>query len=308
MSILPTKVLLATDGSEDAALATRTAIDLCNKTDSELHVVTVARVEYRPGYDIPESGDLLSEVYRSLEQEAQELLDEQVKKIEEAGGTITESYLRSGRRDREIVALADEIDSGLIVMGSRGHGGVRRALMGSVSDSVVRHAHCPVLVVRGEREEERASSTFPTKILVASDGSEEATLAARTAADIAANTESEVHVVHVRGMPVYIDPGSEVPRVAPGAAEETVRREAQGVLDTQAEQLEAASGKVTQTHIRLGRPVEEIIILADDIDAELVVMGSRGLGRVRRLLLGSVSDGVVRHAHCPVMVVRQEKR
>ena len=148
MSILPTKVLLATDGSEDAALATRTAIDLCNKTDSELHVVTVARVEYRPGYDIPESGDLLSDVYRSLEREAQELLDAQVKKIEEAGGTIAESYLRSGRRDREIVALADEIDSGLIVMGSRGHGGIRRALMGSVSDAVVRHAHCPVLVVR----------------------------------------------------------------------------------------------------------------------------------------------------------------
>ena len=308
MSILPTKVLLATDGSEDAAVATRAAIDLCNMTDSELHVVTVARVEYRPGYDIPESGDLLSDVYRSLEREAQELLDAQVKKIEEAGGTIAESYLRSGRRDREIVALADEIDSGLIVMGSRGHGGVRRALMGSVSDSVVRHAHCPVLVVRGEREEERAAITFPTKILVATDGSEEATLAARTAADIAAKTESEVHLVHVRGIPVYIDPGSEVPRVAPGAAEESLRREAQGVLDTQAEQLEAADGKVTQTHIRLGRPVEEIIILADEIDAELVVMGSRGLGGVRRLLLGSVSDGVVRHAHCPVMVVREEKR
>ncbi|MDQ3924791.1 MAG: universal stress protein [Actinomycetota bacterium] len=309
MSILPTKVLLATDGSEDAALATRTAVDLCNKTDSELHVVTVARVEYRPGYDIPESGDLLSEVYRSLEQEAQELLDEQVKKVEEAGGIVAESYLRSGRRDREIVALADEIDSGLIVMGSRGRGGVRRALMGSVSDSVVRHAHCPVLVVRGEGgEEERTAITFPTKILVATDSSEEATLAARTAADIAAKTESEVHLVHVRGMPVYIDPGSEAPRVASGAAEETIRREAQGVLDTQAEQLEAANGKVTQTHLRLGRPVEEIIVLADEIDAELVVMGSRGLGRVRRLLLGSVSDGVVRHAHCPVMVVRKEKR
>jgi len=306
MSILPTKVLLATDGSEDAALATRTAIDLCNKTDSELHVVTVARVEYRPGYDIPESGDLLSEVYRSLEQEAQDLLDEQVKKIEEAGGTIAESYLRSGRRDREIVALADEIDSGLIVMGSRGQGGVRRALMGSVSDSVVRHAHCPVLVVRGERgEEERAASTFPTKILVPTDGSEEASLAARTAADIAAKTESELHIVHVRGVPVYIDRGSEVLRVAHGAPEETVRREAQGVLDAQAEQIEAAGGKVTRTHVKLGRPDEEIVILADEIDAGLVMMGRRGLSRIRQLLLGSVSDRVVRHAHCPVMVVRR---
>ena len=48
----------------------------------------------------------------------------------------------------EIVALAEEIEAGLIVMGSRGQGGIRRALMGSVSDAVVRHAHCPVLVVR----------------------------------------------------------------------------------------------------------------------------------------------------------------
>src|SRR5918995_1586930 len=152
MSILPTKVLLATDGSEDATLATRTAIDLCNQTDSELHVVTIAHVEY-PEYDIPEAGDLLSSMHRSFEREAQELLDGQVRKIEEAGGTVAQSYLRSGRRDREIVALADEIKSGLIVLGSRGLGGVRRALMGSVSDSVVRHAHCPVLVVRREREQ-----------------------------------------------------------------------------------------------------------------------------------------------------------
>lgn len=53
-----------------------------------------------------------------------------------------------GDPDKEIVRLSEELDVGLIVMGSRGLGGIRRALMGSVSDSVVRHAHCPVLVVR----------------------------------------------------------------------------------------------------------------------------------------------------------------
>jgi nucleotide-binding universal stress UspA family protein len=60
------------------------------------------------------------------------------------------SYLREGDPDVEIVAVGEEIGAGLIVMGSRGRGGVRRALMGSVSDAVVRHAHCPVLVVRSE--------------------------------------------------------------------------------------------------------------------------------------------------------------
>ena len=151
-------------------------------------------------------------------------------------------------------------------------------------------------------------SILPTKILVATDGSEEATLAASTAADIAQKTESELHVVHVRGMSVYIDPSTETTRVVHGAAEETARREAQETLDAQVEQIEAAGGKVAQTYVRLGRPVEEIVILADEIDAGLVVVGSRGLGGIRRLLLGSVSDGVVRHAHCPVLVVRKDQR
>ncbi len=57
-----------------------------------------------------------------------------------------------GRPDKEIVALANELNAGLIAMGSRGMSGIRRALMGSVSDSVVRHAHCPVLVVRKEEQ------------------------------------------------------------------------------------------------------------------------------------------------------------
>jgi nucleotide-binding universal stress UspA family protein len=62
--------------------------------------------------------------------------------------SVAEAHLIRGRADREVVNLSEEIGAGLIIMGSRGLGGVRRALMGSVSDSVVRHAHCPVLIVR----------------------------------------------------------------------------------------------------------------------------------------------------------------
>jgi nucleotide-binding universal stress UspA family protein len=64
------------------------------------------------------------------------------------GVEVAETHLVKGRPDREAVHLSEELGAGLIVMGSRGLGGVRRALMGSVSDSVVRHAHCPVLIVR----------------------------------------------------------------------------------------------------------------------------------------------------------------
>ena len=151
MSIFPTTILLATDGSKQAELAARTAADIAATSNSELHMVTVARLEYRFGYDIPESGDLLKRTYEAIERKARELLDEQVKKIEQTGGTIPQVHFLRGYPDREIVHLADEIGAGLIVMGSRGLGGVRRALMGSVSDSVVRHAHCPVLIVREEK-------------------------------------------------------------------------------------------------------------------------------------------------------------
>ena len=79
-------------------------------------------------------------------------VEEQVQKIRGAGGEIAQAHPRIGRPYAEIVHLAEELEVGIVVVGSRGAGGVRRALMGSVSDSVVRHAHCPVLVVRQEEQ------------------------------------------------------------------------------------------------------------------------------------------------------------
>jgi nucleotide-binding universal stress UspA family protein len=151
MSIFPTKILLAADGSEEAALATRTAIDIADKTDSELHVVVVGLSAGYVGMGPPEIADIPGPPQEELNEEARRLLDAQLKQIEAAGGTVAQAHLRVGRPDEEILAVAEELDAGLIVIGSRGLGGIRRALMGSVSDSVVRHAHCPVLVVRKEK-------------------------------------------------------------------------------------------------------------------------------------------------------------
>ena len=98
--------------------------------------------------DEPVSPRLDAELRRQFDQQARAMLDTETEKVRAAGGTVTQAYLRTGKAANEIVALAEEIGAGLIVMGSRGLGGIRRALIGSVSDSVVRHAHCPVLVVR----------------------------------------------------------------------------------------------------------------------------------------------------------------
>jgi len=155
MSIFPTKILLATDGSREAALAAHTAAQIADETGSELHFVYVLprSVPLHPGHFV---GPEVEEHWLQREQEVQEreaqlLLDTQVGEIEAAGSSVAQTYLRVGKPDEEIVALGEGEGAGLIAIGNRGRGGIRRALMGSVSDSVVRHAHCPVLVVRKEK-------------------------------------------------------------------------------------------------------------------------------------------------------------
>jgi nucleotide-binding universal stress UspA family protein len=150
MSTFPTRILLATDGSEEAELAALRAVDLADATHSELHVVHVGVVPiFMKSY--PGTLGYERRLYEEIEEISRELLRKQSWRVKAAGGAVAGTHLRMGEVDLEIVALAEEIGADLIVMGSRGLGGVRRALMGSVSDSVVRHAHCPVLVVRLEK-------------------------------------------------------------------------------------------------------------------------------------------------------------
>jgi nucleotide-binding universal stress UspA family protein len=160
MSIFPTRILLATDGSESATHATQAAVELSKKTDSELHVLYVGEDGYSGALVYTEATDpegvgqedptLIEELGRQFEQVARQMLDAEVEKVRAVGGTVAEAYLRMGTPAAEVVDLAEELGVGLVVVGSRGLGGIRRALIGSVSDSVVRHAHCPVLVVRKE--------------------------------------------------------------------------------------------------------------------------------------------------------------
>jgi nucleotide-binding universal stress UspA family protein len=158
-------------------------------------------------------------------------------------------------------------------------------------------------------------SIFPTRILLATDGSEEAALAANTAVDIAQNTGSELHVVHARFMLPWTDYRAPETSTSSTVDVEEIEKGVGRWLEEQVEQIEAQGGKVAQSHLRLGKPTEgiitvaeEIVAVAEDIGAGLIVTGSRGLGGIRRALMGSVSDSVVRHAHCPVLVVRKEKQ
>ena len=309
MSLFPTKVLAAIDGSEEAELALSLAVDLAHNHHSELHIVHAAPAPPPAAPHVVHysmSPEQQERYKQSIRRDFEELIDQ----VEGAKETATDTHLRfRARADEEIVDCAEDIGAGLIVMGSRGLGGLRRALLGSTADSVVRHAHCPVMVVRrGERVDERLLSG---KVVVAVDGSEESNLAARTAADLFQAAGSELHVVHVRPAPsarerlLAVQAAYELSGEQPDL-DSQVQREIQQRLDEEVRRIEEAGGEVAQTHGLVGHPEREIVNVAEDLEAGLIVMGSRGLGAIRRALMDSVSEAVVRHAHCPVMVVRDK--
>ncbi len=152
MSFFPTKILLAIDGSEEASLATEAATELSKNTASEVHLAYVLPTPERLAYPHHYPKEVREDIVEQAKKEAREFLDTQAEQIRSGGGSVSEVSLRTGRPDNEIVSLSDDLGVGLIVIGSRGLTGMRRALMGSVSDSVVRHAHCPVMVVRREAQ------------------------------------------------------------------------------------------------------------------------------------------------------------
>ena len=145
-------------------------------------------------------------------------------------------------------------------------------------------------------EAEGHAKSLPKRILLATDGSEDAALAARAAVDLALGAGAELHVMHA---------WQAVPTTRFEAfVRARLSAEARELLEAQAALLGKAGANVAGAHLREGPPVDEVLDLAGEIGADLVVVGSRGRGSVKRLVLGSVSEGVVHHALSPVLVLR----
>ena len=148
------RILLAAYGSEGTEFAAHTAIRLANSAECELHLVYVERVPGYPAYASISVRHLEWELHEGAERAGLERLWELDRRIRLAGGTVAGAHLRVGEVAKEVVGLAEELEIDLIVVGTRGRGVIGRALMGSVSDSVVRHARCPVVVARSQETDD----------------------------------------------------------------------------------------------------------------------------------------------------------
>jgi nucleotide-binding universal stress UspA family protein len=273
MNHFPTKILLATDGSEDAAQATTAAVDIAERSGSELHLIHV-------WHDV-HTARAHAFVKRELRRQGRETLDEQVQRIGEMGGTVTRSHLREGRTFEEVIKLGDELEAGLLLVGSRGYRGLRRMLMGSQSEDIVHHADRPVLLVR------RGENIWPpTRIVAGDDFSEDA----KKAAELAANLGK---LFGARMLLLHADP--HLSQVSGEAVE--------GKLEDRTGALKDILEEQPQTRVVAGDPPEVIIEAAQEGEGPtLVVVGSRGLGLVGRLRLGSVSTKVIRAGLGAVLV------
>jgi nucleotide-binding universal stress UspA family protein len=294
------KILLATDGSEDAQLAAIAAMDLANRTGAQLHVVHAWRA--LPHYAYP---SLVPERYQPpYEDGARKILKEQVERIEEAGSRVAKAHLVMGREADVILDLGKQIGAGLILVGSRGLGQVKRLLMGSVSENIVHHAKCPILVVRGG-----AGAWPPRRVLIGDDLSEEARGAAKLGVTLGKLLEVETLLVYTyEGMPPHPETLPQADRELYEAMVEEHLKQVEPAFEGRVAELADAHGVHPQVRVVPGESAQVLSEVAEEGGGpSLLVVGSRGMGARERMLLGSISTKVLRAARGPVVVCPSEE-
>lgn len=323
------RILVCSDGSQEALYASRAAATLAKRFGSEVILLDVFTtcIEDLVGVDVwsPPVDPATIDAMASQQHDSVLKL---TRSVFSAADIPFTSLQERGSAVATIIDVAEREKCDLIVMGSRGLNGLQALMLGSVSAGVLHHAHCSVLVLHGEGMPHHVN--WFERVLLASDLSRSAARATEVAVALADRFSSELTALNVQEpydiIAESIDPYT-------GLAPERLAREARLTLEqtmsvaTQkqalpARNVSAATGGGTalmdmetvdartdspvryQVRQEYGHPTATILHVADEIQADLIVVGSRGLGGFAALLLGSTSNHLATHAHCPVLVVR----
>lgn len=286
-------ILIPTDGSEHADLAADHALSVASAFDASVHVLGVVDLVTAAGpFD---AGGVDEEVVDRLQEDAREAVQRVGRRWEDADRLREE--VRNGVPSDEILEYIEEADIDVVAMGTHGRTGLRRFVLGSVTEHVLRESPVPVLATRATEE---YTPTFPyTDVVVSTDGSDCARAAVEHALSVTEAYGARLHAVHVVDVGSFeTGPGGPLPSEYLDSVERA-GTEATEEIET----LANDRGVDVETAVERGRASDAIASYADTVDADLLVMGTHGRSGLERFLLGSTTERLIRRSDRPVLAV-----
>jgi nucleotide-binding universal stress UspA family protein len=279
------KILVAVDGSDSSRNAFRQACRIARDDKSWITVLTAIPL-FEDQFDVL---SMKEKVTRTLLEEGEKTLTGIIR-ISKEEDTFIRPMLKKGSPFEVILDTVAEENYDLIVMGRRGLSNIERALVGSVTASVIAHSSRDVLVVPKD-------ATLGWKnILLPTDGSKYSAIASNKALELATSYGSSLLAVSI------VDVTEEFYTEAPDAVDELIGKAKRFVDDIK----KRANGLNIQTLVKEGETYEVITNLARESISDVIVMGNHGRTGVKRFLIGNVTEKVIGYAPCPVLIVKTE--
>jgi nucleotide-binding universal stress UspA family protein len=302
------KILLAVDGSAESLAAAEVIASRPWPPDSQVRILSVIKLSFTPTEEtraLPDSD--YSRLEREAREQAQEAIDAALVRLKATNETRTSPLILSnemlvGQPQEIILDEADRWEADLILLGSRGLGGFKRFLLGSVSSAVATHANRSVEIVRVD--DTHPISKAALKILLAVDGSKGSATAVDAILERPWPADTTVKIISAAEPPQLPAEPWGMPGNYFAEWEKTIANTAHAAVKQAADRLADTSLTVAPVVLK-GQARAVILTEAENWGADLIVLGTRGMGGFKRLLLGSVSSAVISHAPCSVLLARR---
>lgn len=292
------KILVPLDGSPMAELAVQPAVTLANTSEGELILLRSTKPVFTslPEYAGEYEWAWPAESYDESHEAAQRYLDNLNAEASASKAAVRRRVV-DGDEAGAIIGIAEAEDVDLIVMTSHGRSGARRKLLGSVTERVLHHASCPVMVIRSEMPIER--------IVITLDGSPLSEKALGPGLFLAQSFSANTTLLRIN--PINPIAGFDYGAQVTGEAEEYVRRsaheQAENYLAYAARRVVHA-GIDAETAVVDGPVVDSILDFIEGTGADLLVMTTHGRSGLKRWVYGSVTSKVMSGSHCSMLIVR----
>jgi nucleotide-binding universal stress UspA family protein len=302
-------VLAPLDGSPFAEQALPWAVAIASAARARLRLALVHQVPYPPPLD-EASTRLYVQIELALRKSQSEYLRRIAERIRREHQVQISKAMLQGTPVPALGEYVRDVGVDLVVMTTHGLGGIRRAWLGSVADQLVRSLEIPVLLIRpSEDAATRAETPSVAEILVALDGSRRAEVVLPPAAAVAKLLGSRLRLVQaVHPVAMMTDPPTSFPTEVDDELSRLRREEAQDYLDGVAEQMTQRGVSASGAAVLGGSAFDTIQDAARAPGTGMVALATHGRGGVRRLVLGSVADKLVRGGELPVLVTRLRGR